>query len=84
MMVNQLLTIHECTMLTNNCPIHLFFLQSTSLLAMSSQFTLRLRARGQVELCVIIFEPDTGAPRPFDLSFTTENSSAGQLVIHCS
>ena len=40
--------------------------------------------KGHVELCAVIFKPGTGgAPLPFELSFTTEDGSAGQLVIHC-
>ena len=33
---------------------------------------------GQVELCVVIFEPSSGgAPREFNLTITTENGTAG-------
>ena len=31
---------------------------------------------GQVELCVVVFEPNGGAPREFTLTITTENGTA--------
>ena len=36
-----------------------------------------------VRLCVIIYPPSRGvAPRPFTISYTTENDTAGIILLH--
>ena len=41
--------------------------------------------RGSVELCAIIFEPETGvAPRPFQLTVSTDDGTAGNIAKHWS
>ena len=42
-------------------------------------------SQGSVELCAIIFEPETGvAPRPFQLTVSTANGTAGNVAKHWS
>ena len=76
--------LHSTIIMTKNCLTSIF---SAVDITVGYELTVYTTTEGQgeVELCAVIFEPDTGgAPRPFELSFTTEDGSAGQLVIHCS
>ena len=64
---------------------HPFF--SAVHVAVGYEFTVYTTTEGQglVELCAVISDPHSGGPPlPFELPFTTEDGSAGQLVIHCS
>ena len=76
--------LHSTIIMTKNCLTSVF-----SAVDITVGYELILytttEGQGQVELCAVIFEPDTGGtPLPFELSFATEDSSAGQLVIHYS
>ena len=76
--------LHSTIIMTKNCLTSVFSAVDITVGYEPTLYTTT-EGQGQVELCAVIFEPDTGgAPRPFELSFTTEDGSAGQLVIHCS
>ena len=76
--------LHSTIIMTKNCLTSVFSAVDITVGYELTLYTMT-EGQGQVQLCAVIFEPDTGrAPRPFELSFTTEDGSAGQLVIHCS
>ena len=55
-----------------------FSLQLLSLLVMSLKMYTTSEGQGSVELSIIVSNfPTVGAPRPFTLSVSTENGSAG-------